>query len=347
MSTFCPSCGSTNEATYKFCRSCGTPLAPLAGAEAVAPAPPEPTTEPAAQQEPAAPPPAEPAAPPPPMPPAAPPPVAPAAPPAPPAAPAAGQPPGPRVSPPVMIGLLVAVLGVSAAAGIVLGRGPVDPAPSTTPGRASASQAPGPSPRQSLAPNESPSPTASPRPSQPPPATPEPSEAGPTPSAGTGDNGATKVVKAEYVSVTVPVAWEVEAEQFTLAVYPTVGGSLFLESGALNDPAAPKTTADLIRSEIERRRNRFPDLTVCGAETDFQVFNGPAGRAVTLCYTAATATGAAYPAKVHIFGAIVVNGTDTLLFHQKVYAGADVWEDTIAAVNPVLESTQWALFTGN
>ena len=247
-----------------------------------------------------------------------------------------------------MIGLLVAVLGVGAAVGIVLGRGPVDQDPGTKPGGTSTAESPRPTAASSLGPDRSAPPAATPSPtapSTPRPSTPEPTVA-PTPTTGTGGTGTTKEAKARYVSVTIPTDWEVKANDYTLTAYPTVGGSLFLESGALNDAGAPKTTAAWIQGEIAWRQKQFPDVKICGAEEDFTVFNGPKGRAVTLCYTATTTTGTSYPAIVHVFGAIVVDGNETLLFHQKIYAKADIWKEVVAAVNPVLRTTQWSLFEG-
>lgn len=252
------------------------------------------------------------------------------------------------MSTPVLIGALVAVLGVAAAAGIVLGRGSGEPDPGTTVD-SPASQAPGASTRPSLAPNESPSPTATAGPSQPVTPTPTPAPtpsvtAQPTPTpSNTGD---TKEVKAEYVSVTVPSDWDVDAKSYWFTVYPTVGGSLFLESGALQDAAGPKTTAAWMKAETERLRKLFPDLTVCGEEKDFQAYGGPEGRAVMLCFTAKTSTGAAYPAKLHVYSAIVIQGNHTLIFHQRVYAAASIWPEVVAAVNPVLRTTKWTLHKG-
>lgn len=144
--------------------------------------------------------------------------------------------------------------------------------------------------------------------------------------------------------MTVPADWVVEADDYTVTVYPTVGGSLYLNSGALTGADAPKTTAEWIKRAIARRQEQYPDVKICGAEQDFQVFNGPSGRAVTLCYTATTQAGTSYPATVFLFGAITISGNDTILFHQKIYARSDIWDDVIDALNPVLPSTTWALF---
>ena len=377
MSLTCPTCGTTNEATYKFCRKCGTSLAttPPSGEE-TAPAPRAPDVTPPDAAS-ATPPPAE--AGPPPEPPAAvveerepaPPPVAPAPPvpappvpappvPAPPVAtppvatppvasppvasppPAPGRPLKPRVAMPVMIGGLVALLGLGAAVGIVLGRGTDAPGPSASPGGTATPRPATPKPSTPTTPTPKPStPAPTPAPSL---ATPAPT---PAPSTATPGPGGTKVAGAKYVSVTVPSDWEVKAEDYAVTVFPTVGGSLYLNSGALTAADAPKTAAEWIKQAIAWRQEQFPDVKICGAEQDFQVFNGPPGRAVTLCYTATTQSGASYPATVFLFGAIVISGNDTLLFYQKIYARSDIWDDVIAALNPVLPSTTWALHTAS
>ena len=330
MNVFCPTCGSQNQATSKFCFKCGTSLANLAQppgsatpTEPVVPAPP-----------PVAPPP--PAVQPPPV--AAPPPAAPLAP-VYAAQPAVSMPPKTRMPMPLLVGGLVAVLGVGAAVGILLGlTGDSDDDTKASPGVVSTAapslDAPTPGPAVTIDPIPTTTvvnPTPTPNVATAPPVTPTPAP------------GGTQTVAVNVVAVTVPDDWDSETGDTWVRVFPSVPGNMYLESGALETPV---TTAQLMQDEIAWYEENRPDAKVCREEKDFQFHNGPAGRSVHICYTAKTTSGKTYPARLFVAAATETRDGKTILYYMSIFASTENWEGVITAVNPVLPSTHWKLYQG-
>lgn len=341
MNIFCPSCGSRNDGFGKFCWKCGTSLAnvPRAG-EPGAQAQGAPATQPATAQPPAMQPPtAQPtvAAPPPSLAPS--PPTSVAGPP--PAAPGARK---ARMSMPLLIGSFVAVLGIGAAVGIVLGTsGDTDPSPSPqdlpTAAPSLAVPTPGPIASGPIA-SIGPGPTSQPGP------TPTPFVATPAPvstPAPTTGAGAGKDVSNQYLSITAPADWESAVYETSLTVSPAIGGNLYLESGYLKNP---ETTAVFMAAEIAWYKDNYPDTKICRDEKDSTLPNGPTGRSVILCFTAKTQTGNTYPASVYIAEAMVTKGQDTILFYLSIYGPDTEWNAIVEAVKPILPSIKWKLHEG-
>lgn len=335
MSMFCPNCGSPNEATNRFCWKCGTSLAQggNTGADgqplepATTPVPPAPTIPmPIATVMP----PERPATFPAPMPSPQPPPVAAAAP------PPAG-PPRPRIPMPVLIGGLVAVLGVGAAVGIVLGLtgGGDDPEPSS----GSVSTA---GPSHDL---RTPQPTVvvvDPPTQEPIDPTPRPDATrGPTPTQNTGGGGATQVLGNDYIAVTVPADWTSDVDATSIAAYPRAAGNLFLEMGATEGAIS---ATQMIQSELAWHQANRQDVEVCTDEVDYTFHNGPPGRSIRICYTAKDTSGNAFPAIKFIAVGTQEVSTGTFYYFLSVFARKEAWNDVVKAVNPVLPSIQWKAY---
>lgn len=324
MNVFCPNCGSANDGAGKFCWKCGTSLAGLPGAGG-----PRAQTQPPAAEPPVA-------APPPPLVPS--PPASAAAPP-----PAAPGPRKARMPLPLLIGGFVAVLGIGAAVGIVLGTSGNDPSPSpqdlstAAPSLALPSRGPiasGPIASIGPGPTSQPGPTPTPFVATPAPAT--------TPAPTTGA-GAGKDVSNQFVSITAPADWESAVYKTSLTVSPAIGGNLYLESGYLKNP---ETTAVFMAGEIAWYKENYPDTKICRDEKDSTLPNGPTGRSVILCFTAKTQTGNTYPASVYIAEATVTKGQDTILFYLSIYGPDTEWDAIVEAVKPILPSIQWKLHDG-
>lgn len=150
-------------------------------------------------------------------------------------------------------------------------------------------------------------------------------------------------MSVDFVSITIPNDWTLgEITDTSLLVFPPVGGSLNLVSGYLN---VPQTTAEFLQGEIDWRKEEFPDLTICQAETDVQLPQGPVGRSIHMCYTATTSSGSTYPARV--FVAVATSDDKTILYKVKAYSEASIWDDVTGAITPTLDSIKWSLFTGD
>ena len=343
MNVFCPNCGSQNEASNKFCFKCGTSLAgvtpvettPTVPAPSVPVAPPAPVAPvPIAAQ------PATPAVPPPAVtPPPVPPPAVAVPPPG-----SAGVPPRTRLPMPLLIGGLVAVLGIGAAVGIVLGLSGDDDDPRSTIGPVSTAapsidpRTPGPIVSVDPIPTTSGGPT--PAPVTPRPVTPAPVT--PAPTSG-GSGGGTKTVGVASVAITVPEGWESESGDTWLRVYVPSSGYAYLESGVLNNP---ETTEEYLQADIAYYKEKYPDLEACGKEGDFHHHNGPVGRQAYICYTAKTQSGKTFPAVRGIFVATEATEQGTILYYMTIFATDEAWDAAISAVNPLLPSTDWKLYPG-
>lgn len=247
---------------------------------------------------------------------------------------------------PILIGGLVAVLGVGAAVGIVLSGGDTDSTPQPSGNLLSFDPGGRPTPTP-VGPTQAP-PTGGPGnptpvPPTPVPPTPTPPPVAPTPTPATSTPGGGQTVSADFVSITIPNDWTVdELTDTSVLVLTPVGGSLYLESGYLN---VPQTTAEFMQGEIDRRKENFPDVTICQAETDVQLPQGPVGRSIHMCYTAKTSSGSTYQARV--FVAVAISDDQKNLYYLKAYSEASIWDDVTGAITPTLDSIKWSLFEGD
>lgn len=234
---------------------------------------------------------------------------------------------------PVLIGAFVAVLGVGAAVGIVLGTSGDEPRPSPRdlPTAAPSLAVPTPGPIASIGPG--PTSQGGPTPSALV-ATPHPD---PTPAPTTGAGGS-QVVSMDAISITVPADWEANVYDVALSVRPTVGGILYLQSEILPNET---TAAAILQDDIASMRESYPDLQICRDEQDVTLPNGPAGRSVTLCFTAGTQSGKAYAATNYVAAATITSGQDTILFYLSIFAADTEWNAALEAVIPVLASVNW------
>jgi hypothetical protein len=88
------------------------------------------------------------------------------------------------------------------------------------------------------------------------------------------------------------------------------------------------------------------DTEVCGAEEDFTLHNGPAGKAMYLCYTTESQSGNSYEAILFVAAATVASGGNTAIFYVSVFAPEDIWDTVLTVVQPVLPSIHWNLYQG-
>lgn len=383
MAIVCANCQTPNDDTNRFCFNCGSPLAapapaapPPASVSPAAPpitaepvaAPPQPaqTAEPVAAAAAAPPPPATqpiasapaPAAPPPtpaPAPPtyAQPQPLAAAAAPAPAwpyGAPAPGAPPRSVVRLPanlLIAGVIAALLG-TATIGVVIGAllnkdgdnsGPI--ASATTPGPAATPTGDGGS-----------GPTAGP-PVTPDPGRPTPTPGGPTPTpeartptptpgggGGGGGGGATQTVDVKYIAVQVPSAWKVLFMKDDFVGVLTPHGGVYFASGPYS------TTVDqAMAGLLEYLKKQFPDVKVCAEPKDSKVTNGPAGKFVAYCYTAAYQDGTKYKAVDAYWIGVDSAGN---LFELNIFTDreGDLYKQTIDDFNNGVTALRWKLYSG-
>jgi hypothetical protein len=239
-----------------------------------------------------------------------------------------------RMSTPLLIGGLVGVLGIGAAVGIVLGSGG-EPTPS--PG-ALATAAPSidlrtPGPVVSLAPIPTSGPVATPVVATPAPVTPTPGPGG----------GGTQDASIDNLSITVPANWEVEPDETSITLFPAEGGYVYLESVTVSGSL---TASEVLQLDVDYFKENRADTEVCGAEEDFTLHNGPAGRSMYLCYTTESQSGNSYPAILFVAAATVASGGNTTIFYVSVFAPADIWDAVLTVVQPVLPSINWKLYQG-
>ncbi|MEO5705154.1 MAG: hypothetical protein ABIZ52_00095 [Candidatus Limnocylindrales bacterium] len=240
----------------------------------------------------------------------------------------------------VLIGGLVAVLGIGAAVGIVLAaKG--DDEPGSSQGTVATT-----GPRTSPGPVASikPPPTQGPNPTAVTPTGNVPTTATPTQNTGGGTGGSSQTLSNDYVAVTVPKDWKSEVDETSVAAYPPLLGSLLLVQGAVDSTV---TATQLLKGDVDWYKANRTDVTVCGKEDDYNLHNGPAGRGLTLCYTAKTTSGKAYPAQIFIAVGTQASSDGTFYFRLSVFASDDDWDAVVKALNPVLPSIHWKLYTGS
>ncbi|HEX4813918.1 MAG TPA: hypothetical protein VFV66_14325 [Nonomuraea sp.] len=231
---------------------------------------------------------------------------------------------------PVLIGGVLAAVVAAGAVGIALGARNDGPTP--TPFPVPSQQAPRPTgtpaPVVSLAPvptGGGTAPTARP-------VTPTPA---PNP-------GGTQVVDVEYISITVPAAWEIDGVEPTYISLLTEAGGIFsMESGYIDGTTTPE---DILQRQIEKRQAAVPDLEICRPEQDSTLPNGPAGRSVMLCFTAQTSSGQTFPATVYLQAGVSDGGE--VIYLLKIFASDDSWDAVIDEIVPTLDSLQWKLYGG-
>lgn len=239
----------------------------------------------------------------------------------------------------MLVGALAAVLGVGAGIGIALGgsKEPNDPG-TVGPGATQSLQTQGPvvsiAPPPTQAPATQSSATQTPN---------QPTEA-PEPTAQQGGTSGAQTIDTNTFSVTVPGAWKIDKQEDTfLSVVTTSGGQFVLESGILKEQV---TTAQYLQAVVAIRKEKAPDLQVCEKEADFQLPNGPMGRAIYLCYTFKAASGNEYPAVVFIAASVGTSGGKPVLYYMKIFSSAETWDPVVKEVNPVFSSVQWKLYQG-
>jgi hypothetical protein len=246
----------------------------------------------------------------------------------------------------VLVGGLVAVLGIGAAVGIVLAKGDGKDKPGSSQG-AVATSVPRftPGPVITLPPaTQGPNPTANvPLPTT---VVVLPTQAPATQDNGNGNTGGdTQTVSNDYESVTVPKAWESDKDETTVQVFPPEGGNLYLATGY--DKTAVTATA-LLKDEVDWYKQNRTNVTICGEEKDYGLYNGPTGRSVTICYTAKNSSGSEYAAVLFLaIGTQAATDGGTLYFRMSVFAADEDWEAVVKAINPVLPSIQWKLYKGS
>ncbi|HUQ44598.1 MAG TPA: zinc ribbon domain-containing protein [Candidatus Limnocylindria bacterium] len=360
MNVFCPNCGSSNDTANKFCWKCGTSLASVpqpseAGASAG-----DPPTESAQALAPVAPPPvAPPPVAPTPIAPTPTPVVAPTTPVAPPVVPhptvplpapaGAGGPPtrlSSRIPMPILIGGLVAVLGVGAAIGIVLGKGgdddDKDPGAVGTPRPSLDLRTPG--PLVSLGPG----PTIVPATQAPVtevPVTQAPDNPTPVPTtAGGGGGGNTQTAENDTVSITVPAAWEIHKKEPTwMVIWPPGSATLTLDSGILSGDV---TTSQYLQNEIKWYKDNKQDVEVCKPEKDFAIWNGPQGRSVYVCYKSKSQSGNTNDYVVFIVANVTKTSQGNVLYYVSSSALASEWNDTVQMLQPYFQTIKWKMLAG-
>lgn len=242
----------------------------------------------------------------------------------------------------MLIGGLVAVLGIGAAVGIAIASNKGNGGPGSSQGAVATfgpRLSPGPVVSLKPVPTQGPNPTITqPTPNAATPVTPTQDTGG----GGTG--GSTQTVSNKVVAVTVPKDWESKVEDATILVLPPQGGNLLLDTGLLTGTV---TATQFLKDEVAWYKENRPGFKICGEEKDFQIHNGPQGRGVTVCYTATTSSGKTYAATK--FVAVGMQPTDkgTLYFYLSVFAADTDWDTVVDVVNPVLPTIQWKLYTGS
>ena len=128
-------------------------------------------------------------------------------------------------------------------------------------------------------------------------------------------------------------------KDYLIRVISPKGGQLILVSGVID-----KTTLDAyIQDLIDLRKKDAPDMTVCYAPTALTLDNGPVGKELQLCWTAAYTDGTKYQAIADY--SIALSDDGTILYSSEVYGEKSVYNDfaTFAWKN-VTPTTKWKLF---